>query len=278
MGAPPAPPWSTIFFGTHEEAVIAQFQDRLQMYRHFIDNVLGVWLVDPNPAVDHRKWTAFVPLMQDYYGIEWISEERLDNVNYMDMTITIRGDRIVTLLYEKSMNIYFYIPPHSDHPPGVLTRLMYGNILRIHSLCSKQEGINHRMKEFYARLLVRGYQRDLRIPVFTKGITGAPAFIKRGSVQLCASDQDKDTKGYVFFHMTYHPRDPTSKYLQHQCRQKVLHLPWEPPLRRLKKKHKIPIGINSMCVASSRPKEIGNLFKYRKVNRLEGTHVSSYIE
>ena len=42
MGAPPAPPWATIFFGIHEEAVLAQFGDRLQLYRRFIDNVLGI--------------------------------------------------------------------------------------------------------------------------------------------------------------------------------------------------------------------------------------------
>ena len=103
------------------------------------------------------------------------------------MTIAIRGDWIVTPLCEKEMNLYLYIPPHSSHPLGVLTGLVSGNILQIHSLCSKQDYINRRMKEFYARLLVRGYQRDLLIPTFTKGITGAHSFIKHGSVRQYAS-------------------------------------------------------------------------------------------
>ena len=138
MGESPVPPWATIFFGVHEEAVLAQYGDRLQLYCCFIDSVLGIWLVDPYPAEDHRKCTAFVSLMQDYYRLEWIFKERLDNVNYMDMTITIYGDRIVTFLYEKAMNLYLYIPAHSSHPPELLTGLVYGNILRTHSLCSKQ--------------------------------------------------------------------------------------------------------------------------------------------
>ena len=29
MGAPPAPPWATIFFGTHEETVLAIFGHKL---------------------------------------------------------------------------------------------------------------------------------------------------------------------------------------------------------------------------------------------------------
>ena len=73
------------------------------------------------------------------------------------MTISIRKDRIITSLYEKSMNLYLYIPPHSAHPPGVLSRLVSGNILWIHSLCREKDDINLRMKQFYARLLVRRY-------------------------------------------------------------------------------------------------------------------------
>ena len=69
MGAPTFPPWAKIFLGIHEEAVIAQFGESLQLYRQFIDDVLGIWMVDPNPAEDHIKWTAFKSLMQDYYGL-----------------------------------------------------------------------------------------------------------------------------------------------------------------------------------------------------------------
>ena len=75
------------------------------------------------------------------------------------------------------MTLYLYIPPHSAHPPGVLTGLMSGNILHIHSLCSDKADINRRMKEFYVRFLVYGYEGDLLIPAFTKVITRACAFI-----------------------------------------------------------------------------------------------------
>ena len=41
---------------------------------------------------------------------------------------------------------------------------------------------------------------------------------------------------------------------------------------------KIPIGINSMCVAYSRPKNLVNIFMYSKVDCLDGTSFSSYME
>ena len=63
MGEPPALPWDTIFFVIHKEAVLAQFGDMLQLYRFFIDSVLGIWLFNLNPSEDHRKCTAFTSLM-----------------------------------------------------------------------------------------------------------------------------------------------------------------------------------------------------------------------
>ena len=162
----------------------------------------------------------------------------------MNTTISICEDWIVTSLYEKKINLYLYIPPHSTHAPGVLIRLVSGNILCIHLLCRDKEEFNRRMKELYVGFLVRGYEFDFLIPAFTRGITGARSFIKRSSTLRYTSDQDKDIKGRVFFNMTYYPRDPTSKYLQHKWRQHLLHPPWDPTLWRFKKKHKFPIGIN----------------------------------
>ena len=63
MGVPPVPPQDTIFFGIKKEAVLAQFVDSLQLYLRFIENVLGIWLVNTDPAEYHKKWTAFKYLM-----------------------------------------------------------------------------------------------------------------------------------------------------------------------------------------------------------------------
>ena len=53
--------------------------------------------------------------MQYNYGLEWIFEERSKKVNYIDMIILIHKDWIIMSLYEKSMNLYLYIPSHSVH-------------------------------------------------------------------------------------------------------------------------------------------------------------------
>ena len=79
----------------------------------------------------------------------------------MDRTITIHRDWIFTLLQGKLIYLYLYIPPHSVDYSGMLTRLISGNILQIHSLWSQQEDINRLIKIFHERLPVHLYQRDL---------------------------------------------------------------------------------------------------------------------
>ena len=74
MGSPLALPWATIFFGIHELLVLAQFVDMLQLYHLFINDLVGIWLADPNPAEDNQKWTAFKPLLQCHYNLEWLFE------------------------------------------------------------------------------------------------------------------------------------------------------------------------------------------------------------
>ena len=42
-------------------------------------------------------------------------------VEFMDMTTSIDNDKLVTTLFKKPMALYLYIPPHSAHPPRVIT-------------------------------------------------------------------------------------------------------------------------------------------------------------
>eukprot|EP00957_Ditylum_brightwellii_P149548 11388188-Ditylum_brightwellii.AAC.1 len=60
--------------------------------------------------------------------MEWTFELANTLANFMDLTIMIKDGKIVTKLYEKSLNLYLYTPPHSAHPPGVLNGIIFGQI------------------------------------------------------------------------------------------------------------------------------------------------------
>ena len=61
------------------------------------------------------------------------------SMNLMDMTITItKSNKIETTLFEKKLNLHFYIPLHSAHRPGVLLGIVYSTLFRIFTLCSSE--------------------------------------------------------------------------------------------------------------------------------------------
>jgi hypothetical protein len=71
----------------------------------------------------------------------------------MDLQLKIVGRKIVTSLYTKPMALHLYPPPHSCHAPGVLSGLIFGNVLRICQLCSDAQDVVKEIKLFLHRLL-----------------------------------------------------------------------------------------------------------------------------
>ena len=62
--------------------------------------------------------------------------------NFMDLTITISPTGWCTALYEKSLNLYQYLPPHSSHALGITKRLITGLLhrnLQLTTLASDHE-------------------------------------------------------------------------------------------------------------------------------------------
>lgn len=70
-----------------------------------------------------------------WHDLEWTCETLSNSVNFMDMTILIVDDRINSKLFEKNVNLYLYLPPHSCHPSGVFTGLIFGQDLGARRLC-----------------------------------------------------------------------------------------------------------------------------------------------
>eukprot|EP00957_Ditylum_brightwellii_P109080 8321182-Ditylum_brightwellii.AAC.1 len=88
----------------------------------------------------------------------------------MNHTITIKDGKITTKLYEKSLNLYLYIPPHSAHPPGVLNEIIFGQIHCIFTLCSERNNISKSINQFYIRLIQKGYKCKKIMPIFNEAI------------------------------------------------------------------------------------------------------------
>ena len=157
MGISPAPPWATIFFGLYENVLLPKWAERVSFYKRFIDDVLGVWLCHPCPSQDRLLWNDFCNDMQQWHGLVWDCEAPSTSVDFMDLSISIVGNRVKTTIYEKPQNLYLYLPSHSSHPPGQGTGMVLGQLLRFRRLCSDAVDADEKVRHLHSRLCARGH-------------------------------------------------------------------------------------------------------------------------
>ena len=259
MGTPPAPPYATLYYAVHEDIITTEFPNQLHYYRRFIDDIFGVWIPDNDKNIDDEAWQRFQVRLNDF-GLTWEVSDRVDTVNYMDLTILLANGRMTTTLFEKSINPYLYIPPHSAHPPGVLNGLLHGTIHRIQSLCSEPADRQARIKKFCHRLLARGYKPSSILPLLRQATNRVPS---TRSIKVSNSDR-------IFLHVPYHQDNPKSFDIQSLWKKEML--------RPMYKRHLTKFtDVNRLVVAYKRPRNLANLLSSRIIDTKDGPPASSYL-
>jgi hypothetical protein len=279
MGMSPAPTIANLYVAIYElEFIIPLLEKYLMFYKRFIDDGFAVWLHDLDPTIDTENWNDFKALI-NAMGLSWTFKSPRKKLVFMDMTIQIEGGKIVTTIYAKPMALYQYIPPNSCHPPGVLTGLIYGQILRIYQLCSRSKDIDKELSLLHTRLLNRGYATNKLIPFFEKGINNAISYLSQTQEQRDTIKQAKVGKSdeRIFLHIPYHPQNPSSGFVQNIWRNLVLSPPGKENLNQLTNWENHHVPIKRLIIAYHRNPNLANLNSYRKLSLRTGLKPSTFI-
>ena len=269
MGTPPACCYATIYYAVRENYLLQKYSDNLFFYRRYIDDIFGIWIPN-NPALSFEDFAKDLK----YHKLRWETNEPSPSVVFLDMVITIKNNTITTKLYEKILNLYLYISPFSSHSPGVLSGLIIGNILRIYHLCSESSVRQNYYQKFFLRLRARGYLPSQLIPLFERGIRLAnvkpmPSSRNKRLAQLRQQQQNQQfeqSENTVFLHLPYHPKDPISWTIQRLFHTKFL------------LSEDSTAGFNRLTIAYSRPKNLGEMLSYRRIDAFNCPPVSSKFQ
>lgn len=277
MGTSPAPQWATIFFALYEDDLVPCWSRNIPFYKRFIDDVIGIWLCHSDPDEDHCLWTEFEADMNKWHGLTRDCTKPATSINFLDLTITISGDKLVTTLYEKKRNLYLYIPPHSSHPKGVLTGLVFGQILRVCRLCSNKSDADEKINQFFSRLIARGHSKESLTPLFAKAEENAVCYLNRTSLDHEDRYKQKviDSKQQIYFHQ-YHPEDPPARDIQRLRKEYIFNPPNDTPLSECTNLDGEKVGINKLVIAYSRPLNLKTRFSVRDMYG-RGKNVSEYL-
>ena len=126
MDTPPGCVYATLYFGIWELEIVPFFEANLPYYRCYIDDVFRIWKHHPDPAINTMKWMAFQASMDSYGKLEWEFSHHTKRTHFLNLDLKFTPTGITTKLFEKKMNLYLYLPPHTAHPPGVLRGLIIG--------------------------------------------------------------------------------------------------------------------------------------------------------
>eukprot|EP00804_Cyclotella_cryptica_P028604 CCRYP_020781-RA/>CCRYP_020781-RA protein AED:0.34 eAED:0.34 QI:0/-1/0/1/-1/0/1/0/169 len=169
----------------------------------------------------------------------------------MDLTISISGSHLTTTLYEKQQNLYLYLPPHSSHPRGIESGLIFGQVLRIRCLFSNKTDADKNIKQFFQCLCERGPESSTLIPIFSRTESNAREYLRWKQNTNNTNTKTKGGTQKLFLHLQYHPEDPPSHEIQQLWRQHVAQPPNEQPLCNLENLDVYPFGPTRLIVAYS---------------------------
>ena len=268
MGTPPAVVYAKLYFFLHEREFVSQFPELL-FYGRFIDDVLGVW-----NASSSERWVEFQQIVNDYGTLRWEFMEFTKSIDFLDLTLSLTEDgRVTTSLYEKALNLYLYLPPHSAHAGGVLSGLVYGMIYRIYRLTSEQDQCQNHINKLFCRLRARGHTRESLQPLFEKAIFRV---LTRGGTEV--EDRLSDT---LFLHLHFNPGDLSSRVIQRLFRLLIAEPPNKLPISVLENHKGVALGFRRLTVAYHSHRNIGSLLSPRRL-RSPGTdndeQVSRYLD
>jgi hypothetical protein len=171
MGSPMAVTYASIYLTIVELEIFAVCRQSLDfriplLYLRFID---GLFYISSNKLDILLFFTTFDGF---HPSIRLTSDINSASGVFFDIE-AFKGPQFLACglldirLYQKPINSYLYIPPTSFHHPSVFTSFISAEIRRYRLLCSQDSDFRTMLTLFYDRLLARGYQVNLLIPLFS---------------------------------------------------------------------------------------------------------------
>ena len=261
MGTSAACMWATIYFAVHENGTLLEnFQLNLLLFRRFIDDIFGIWIPLGD---DTTTWKAFKDDTNNFGILTWDFEEPSDCVNFLDLTISIEDSRIVTKTYQKSMNLYQYIMPQSNHPPRMMKGIIYSLMRNYHRQNTKFEDYRKMARLHFQRHADRGWDKKL----VKSWIIAADEKIQatfKDPVPIHAPAPNPDLDERLFIHFEYHKNDIPKSQVRRIYDQTCKDLFQE------------ALGVEQLTIAYSRSMNLQELLTKGKLHQAAGQEASKY--
>ncbi len=195
----------------------------------------------------------------DFGILKWNFITPSNSVDFLDLTIWIENDRILTRTYQKPNHPYLYIPPQSAHPPGCITGTIYSLIKKYYEQNSRYNDFKDMTQLLYKRHIARGWRPEILKPIFKSAIARVYQNPPINNSQTTTKHKQQ------FLHLTYHPNDISRHKIKEIYKQECDEI-----LRK-------ELGITRLTIAYNRPNNIQSIIAKAQLFQAEGKEVSRYL-
>jgi hypothetical protein len=155
MGTPVACSYAMISVGHHKNTnILKEFQPNLLYYKRYINDIVGIWI--PSENNNAMVWSRFKRTLNNWVSLKWVIKEPSHRTQFLDLNIQLENSTIMTETYQKSMNLYLYIPPLSAHPQSCFKGLIHGEVRR-YWIQNNPSNFQAILLKFIQRLIHRGH-------------------------------------------------------------------------------------------------------------------------
>lgn len=264
MGTSAACMWATIYFAIHEAFLLDKYSVELLLYKRFIDDMFAAW------NGTRQRWIEFKADTDSFGLLKWDFEDDLStSVNFLDLTVSIGpSGEILTKTYQKKINLYQYLPPHSAHNPNVMKGVVYSLLRQYKRQNSLPSDYIKQAKLLFQRLVARGWDRQLIKQYILDADT---RLTSTESTTPSITPQSNNSppltnKEMAILHSEYHPNDIPRKHIRSIYD------------KYCKEIFENDLGIKKFTIAYSKAPNIRSVITRAKLIQEPGKEASKYFE
>ena len=251
------------YFGSHEKrSIIPRYRDTLKRvfyYTRFVDDVFLIWL-----GICDQCWNEMCATFNDFGILKWDCNKPSESVDFLDLTLNIEGNRIITKTYQKPNNPYLYIPPHSAHPNGMIHGIIYSLLRTYKRQNTRHSDFVHFSRLLFRRHLQQGWDQAELKKVFCSALHRLfESEVNPPNAEMTPT-AELDPRERLFLHMQFHPKDiPRGEVRQIY-------------IDTCEEVFRDELDIKQFTIAYSKPKTIGNVIAPTKLYQPEGQEATKF--
>ncbi len=158
------PNYANLFVGFVEKQIFEQYTDPTpENLGRYIDDCVGT------ASCSRGKLDQLINYVNNFHpALQFTWEISETSVSFLDILVSINGNRLVTSVLYKPTDSHSYLLNSSSHPNHTKRSILFSQFLRLHRLCSEDEDFHTKSLEMRDFFVQRGYPTSLLDTTFLK--------------------------------------------------------------------------------------------------------------